>query len=103
MRRRVIMRVLRGAAAAAWPLDARAQKRETPVAGFLNSGAARQCAAAAVREGLSETAYVEGRNVAIEFRWAENKYADRLPALTADLVRRDFHRRKSEHSAIERK
>jgi putative ABC transport system substrate-binding protein len=59
-----------------------------PVIGFLNGGSAAQWAhlVAAYRRGLSETGYVEGRNVAIEFRWAEGQY-DRLPAMAADLVR----------------
>jgi putative ABC transport system substrate-binding protein len=71
--------------AAAWPLAARAQRAVLPVVGWL--GAQSAAALAAFLQGLKETGYAEGQNVAIEYLWAENQL-DRLPALAADLVRR---------------
>jgi putative ABC transport system substrate-binding protein len=88
MNRRELMLLLGGAMTASPAL--RAQQKAMPVIGFLSSNAPATYApaVAAFRQGLSETGYVEGQNVAIEYRWAEGRY-DRLPALTADLVGRN--------------
>jgi putative tryptophan/tyrosine transport system substrate-binding protein len=84
MRRREFVTLL-GGVVASWPRTARAQQPAVPVVGFLNSGSANafQPLVAAFRQGLSEfSGYVEGQNLAIEYRWAEGQY-DRLPTLAS--------------------
>ena len=88
MRRREFITLL-GGAPLVWPLAAGAQQGAMPVAGFLGSGSPQSDAfrLSAVRQGLTEEGYVEGRNVVFEYRWAEDQY-ERLPELAAELVRR---------------
>src|SRR5438477_5476192 len=87
MRRRELLLLLAGAMTAA--PGVRAQQKAMPVIGFLGSGSPIPNApfVAALRQGLTETGYVEGKSVAVEYRWAEGSY-ERLPALAADLVHR---------------
>jgi putative ABC transport system substrate-binding protein len=88
MRRREFIALI-GGAAAGWPLTARSQQAAMPVVGFLGLTSAKEWArlVAAFQDGLRETGFVDGRNVKLDYRWAEGRY-DQLPAMAADLVAR---------------
>src|SRR5262249_58315755 len=85
MRRRDFFKAIAGSSVT-WPLVARAQRPTTPVIGFLGTSTERPVRLRAFQQGLGETGFIEGQNVAIEYRWAEG-HSDRFPELAVDLVR----------------
>src|SRR5215469_12515931 len=87
MRRRDFIKGIGGSAVAARPFIARAQQPAMPVIGFIRDGSADARYVAGFRKGLSETGYVEGQNVTVEYHWLEGRY-EHLPELLADLIRR---------------
>ena len=100
MRRRAVITLL-GGTAVAWPLAGRAQQPGMPVVGFLNAVSAEGFAERlrAFHQGLKDNGYVEGENVGIEYRWAENQI-DRLPAMAIDLVQARRHSRLRQRAAF---
>src|SRR5215831_6132081 len=88
MRRRQFITLL-GGAAATWPVSARAQQSTMPIIGFLGGGSTGGSPQTGriIRQSLTEAGFIEGRNISVDYRWAEGQY-DRLPAMAADLVRR---------------
>src|SRR5262245_46335807 len=85
--RREFIALLGGATAAAWPLAAYAQQAAIPLIGYVSSASADASYMAAFRQGLADLGYADGRNVTVDFHWADGRF-ERLPALLADLIRR---------------
>jgi len=87
MRRREFIRYFGGAVVASMSIPAEAQQTGMPVVGFLNGGSTIAATLAAFHQGLGESGYVEGRNITVEYRWADGDYG-RLPSLASDLANR---------------